>query len=225
MIKSECPSCGRRVSVLTKLCPHCGASNDAHRTGIAVAGTLTMLLLATALAAIVAARGHARAAAAEARSPSVQHDLAAVADDPDQLTSAMTDCEASAAHDTDTLQFLVVPLASDAKDVSLWQEKSTNQIGNGVLLESGDALDALKSKALRVYRGEYDFRIRDEAANRVLRWRPTRGVSSFSTTDSGAIGLFHVQFATPRNRANDQWGSEFVRQSGTCYWVTAILGH
>jgi hypothetical protein len=67
--------------------------------------------------------------------------------------------------------------------------------------------------------------MRDEATSAVLRWKPTHGVASFSIMDAGSIALFHVQFATPRKRADDDWGSSYVRQNGTCYWVTAILGH
>jgi hypothetical protein len=223
MVQGKCPSCGATRPIFAAHCARCGARNEIRSTGIAIAGALAALLVATAVATAVAVRG--RALASSTGAPVGQSTVAVGPDEADALKSAMDACELASSQDADTLHFLVVPLASDAKDDADWLARSPSQVGNGILLDSNDAVDALGRGALRIWRGEYDFRMRDDATSSVLRWKPTRGVASLTTADAGSISLFHVQFATPRRRADDESGSAFVRQSGTCYWVTAILGH
>jgi hypothetical protein len=226
MVQGKCPSCGAARPIFAARCTRCGARNQMRSTGIAIAGALAALLVATVVATAVAVRGRALAlASATAAAPVSQSSVAVGPGDAAALKSAMDACDLASSQDTDTLHFLVVPLASDAKDDADWLERSHSQVGNGVLLDSNEAVDALGRGALRIWRGEYDFRMRDDATSSILRWKPARGVASLSITDAGSISLFHVQFATPRRRADDEWGTAFVRQSGTCYWVTAILGH
>jgi hypothetical protein len=134
-------------------------------------------------------------------------------------------CEAAAEKDNDTLRFLVIPLAPSPADNEQWRAKPLNEGGNAQLMGSQDMMDGLKDGTLKLYRGEYDFRVLDEATNVVYRWKPGGGVMGFSTTDAGAIALFNVQFRTPRHSGDVGWGTSFVRQSGTCYWVSAVINH
>jgi hypothetical protein len=209
MIESECSNCGKPVFGLAKSCPHCGARNEARITGLLVGGALALLLAAVVVGAVVVARGH-------------RPILASPPGDFGWLTAAMDACEAEAKADPDGLYFLVIPLASAAKDQD-WRERSIRDLGNAILLRSDDALEGLKSGTLRLYPGQYDFRILDQATGTVYRWKPFTGVAKVSTSEAGAISLFKVQIQLSGTDGDAGWGSEFTRRSGTCYWVNAVV--
>jgi hypothetical protein len=96
-------------------------------------------------------------------------------------------------------------------------------MGNGILLRSEDALEGLKSGTLRFYPADYAFRIRDQASDTIYKWRPSQGVTKFSTAESGPIATFKVQFETARGGSGTEWGGSFARQHGSCHWVNAII--
>ena len=225
MIDGECANCGGRISVLARSCPHCGVSSGSRSAGAAIAGALAVLSIAIVLAAVVVIGGYRLPVTVKADLPAGQQVAAGSMDDLGWLTTAMDGCEAEAEKDTGTLRFLVIPLATVQADDAQWRGKSLNDVGNAVLLSSDDAIEGLKSRGLRIYPGQYDFRVLDQANNMVYTWRPSGGVENFSTTDSGVIALFNVQFLTSKSTADSEWGSSFVRQSGTCYWVSAIIGN
>jgi hypothetical protein len=212
MIESECPHCGKRVLALAKSCPHCGAPNEARMTGLLVTGALALLLVAVAVASVVVLRGHRPIGV---RSPS----------DYGWLSAAMEACEAEAEADTGTLYFLVIPLASAATDGGEWRDKSIMDLGNAVLVRTDDALAGLRSGTLQVYPGQYDFRILDDTTGTIYKWKPFVGVAKASTSDAGGISVFRVQIQVSGSGESAEWGSEFSRRSGTCYWVNAIVGN
>jgi hypothetical protein len=150
--------------------------------------------------------------------------LSGSADDLSWLTSAMSACDTNAEKDTSTLRFLVIPLTLIEKDDKRWLQMAINQGGNAILLGSNDALEGIKSGTLRIYAGEYDFRVLDEGANRVYKWAPADGVTNYSTSNAGSITQFKMQFLTRKNSSNAEWSASFMRQIGTCYWVSAIIG-
>jgi hypothetical protein len=194
--------------------------------GLAVVGSLALLLVAMAVAAVVVLRGgHKPPVATEpGAAPDVQGGVTAK-DEFEWLATAMKDCEAAAAQNADTLRFLIIPLASAAGDEERWRAKSINDVGNGILLSSDTALDALRSRSLNISAGEFDFRMRDEGTQTVYKWKPATGVANFSTADADKITTFRLQFQTADHAGNDDWGAAFRRQKGTCYWVNAIIGH
>jgi len=224
MIDSECPNCGDRISVLESSCSGCGAPGGARTARMVIGGALAVLLIAVGISAIVVVGGHRLPVTVRADAPAGQHGAAGSADDFAWLTTAMSTCETDAEKDTDTLHFLVIPLAPAQSDDAQWRAKALNDVGNAVLLSSDDAVAGLKDGTLRIFPGQYDFRVLDQAANAVYKWKPSDGVANFSTMDSGAIALFKVQFLTLKNTGDAQWGTAFVRQSGTCYWVSAVIG-
>jgi hypothetical protein len=224
MIESECPNCGGRVFILGKSCPHCGAANKARVAGLLVAGALAMLLVAVVVAVAVLLRGQRLPGADTPDTPGSERVETKSTGDLGWLTAAMSECEAEAMKNLDTLYFLVLPLASLPADEEQWREKSISNIGNAILLRSDDALEGLRSGTLRLYPGEYDFRIID-GSNTVYKWKPAVGVTKISAPDAGSIVSFRLQFQTSGSADGGEWGTPFPRKSGTCYWVNAIVGH
>ncbi len=224
MIESECPDCGDRVFIFARTCPRCGTANEARMAGVWVAGALAMLAVAIVVAVVAVLRGHPLPIAGTPDAPVGEHVEASSASNFGWLTAAMSECETEAMKDLDTLYFLVLPLASLPQDDAQWRAKSILEIGNAILLRSDDALEGLRSGTLRLYSGQYDFRIRD-GADTVYKWKPSIGVTKISTPDARSIATFRLQFQTSGTVGEAEWGSPFTRQSGTCYWVNAIVGN
>jgi hypothetical protein len=222
MIGSRCPSCGEDAFGLAGTCRRCGARRGRLADAI-VAGALALPLLAVGLAVAAVLRGDQLAAATRTGVPADEHIAAGSIADLAWLSAAMSGCDAEARTDPDKLYFLVTPLASVAKDIAPWHEKSINDMGNGLLLRSDDTLDGLKSETLRFYPADYGFRILDQASNTVYKWRPSVGVTRFSTAEPGAIKTFKVQFRTAYGGSDTEWGGSFTRQNASCHWVNAII--
>jgi hypothetical protein len=216
MIESECPNCGDKVFIFGKSCPHCGTANESRKAGMLVAGALAMLVVAVVVAVVVVLRTP-DAPGSERVETSSTNDLG-------WLTAAMNECDTDAMNNLDTLYFLVLPLASLPADDEQWRAKSISNIGNAILLRSEDALEGLRSGALRLYAGEYDFRIID-GSDTIYKWKPAAGVRKISTPDAGSIASFRLQFQTSSSADGAEWGTSFPRKSGTCYWVNAIVGN
>jgi hypothetical protein len=219
----ECPVCGGGTPVLAKACPQCGARLNLRLAGILIAGALVLLLAAFLLAGAVVLRWHRLAAATETGAPADRLIVAGSTADISWLATAMSGCDAEAKTDSGALHFLVTPLVSIVKDIEPWRAKSINDAGNGILLRSDDALDGLKSGTLQVYPADYEFSISDQASDQVYKWRPSVGVTKFSTANAGAMASFNVQFRTAYNSGDVEWGGAFTRQNGSCHWVNAII--
>jgi hypothetical protein len=213
LIATDCPDCGGRVSAFARWCPHCGLPNRARWAAFAVAGAFAALLLAIGVALFIVLRWERLPFGAE--QAEAQYTW---------LATAMAQCEDEASKRLDTLQFLVVPLAPDDKDIAPWKAKSLNDIGNAILLTTESALDALRNRMLRISTEEYVFGIRDQAGA-IYRWNPSTGVKKFSTDDAGAIENFNLQFLTRSAARESAWGAKFGRIKGNCYWVNAIIGN
>jgi hypothetical protein len=140
------------------------------------------------------------------------------------LTTAMQDCDAAAAKEPTTLYFLVIPMAAKAEEQERWRAKALNEIGNAILLTADDALDGLKSGALKISGETYAFNVRD-GANVLYNWSSSTGVARLTIPNADSIAAFNVQFQT-RSRTNDAaWGNVFNHRTGNCYWVNAIIGN
>ena len=223
MLERECPTCGEGVSVFAKTCPHCGVPNRARMLGPAIVGALALLVVCVAAALVMAlgsrsvpTAGAPDAGAGERIEQNASEDFA-------WLTTAMSECDTQARRDLRTLYFLLLPLASPANDTQ-WREKSID-IGNAILLRSDDALQGLRSGALRLYSGPYDFRVLDVTTNTTYEWKTATGVTKVSAPDASAIRQFKLQFQTRGGAGEGQWGDPLNRQDGTCYWVNAIVGN
>jgi hypothetical protein len=208
MITTECQNCGNPVFAFASSCERCGTPNRARLGAFAVAGSLVLLVVAVAVAAFVILRWHRISV-----------------DDFAWVEKAMQECDAEAANAPETLRFLVIPMVSSPADDEGWRTKSLNDIGNAILLNQSDTLDALKGGSLRISTERYEFAMRDEATSAVYRWSPSVGVKKFLTGDAPQIRRFRVQFKTPRKTNDAEWGATFEHQAGTCYWVNAIIGN
>ena len=213
----------RCLRVREELPLSCGSPNKARIGGYAVVGALAVLAAAMAVGLVLALRGHG-VSTADTDTPAGERIEASGGADFGWLTDAMSKCEEQAQQDTETLYFLVLPLASPGKDDEQWRAKSILDIGNAILLRTDDALNGLKSGTLRLYSGQYDFRILDVGANAVYKWKPATGVTKVSAPDASAITQFKLQFQTAGSGDDAPWGDPFNRQSSTCYWVNAIIG-
>ena len=222
MIDGECPNCGGGTLILARACPHCGAPVELRLAGMMVAGALVLLLVAVVVAVVVVLTGHRLAAAPETGAPADEQIAATSTADLSWLATAMSGCDAEA-KTLGGLHFLVTPLVSVTKDIAPWRAKSVNDTGNGTLLRADDTLAGLKDGTLRIYPADYDFSVFDQAGPTVFKWRPTVGVTKFSTADSGSISTFKVQFRTSHSGLDAEWGGSFNRQEGSCYWVNAII--
>ena len=221
MIATECPNCGGRISAFARACIHCSAGNKARPVAIAAAATLSILVVACGIATIALLRAQwlpvgARQQPATATAPAAGGEFG-------WLSAAMMDCDAEAAKETSTLEFLVVPLKSAPSGAEQWRKKSLNDIGNAILLPADDMLDGLKSGALSLSAAPYLFSIRDETTGVVFKWSPSVGVKKFLNADADSIAQFKVQFQRGDNTSDANWGAAFIRRKGNCYWVNAIL--
>jgi ribosomal protein S27AE len=224
MIESKCPNCGHGIFDLARACPRCGAPRGRF-AGMMVAGALGLLLVAAVVALVVVLRGDRLAAATETGVPADEHIMVGSMADVSWLATAMSGCDAEARTAPGRLLFLVTPLTPVVHDIAPWHAKSINDMGNGILLRSDDTLDGLKSGTLRFYPADYAFRILDPAGEAIYKWRPSLGVTKFSTADAGPIATFKVQFGTAHSGGDSEWGGSFTRQNGACHWVNAIINH
>src|SRR5439155_9090799 len=136
MFPADCPDCGEPVAAFAKACPHCGAPNPSRRAGFVIAGSLVLLVGAIVAAVFAVIRG--------AQLP-VERPPATTADEFGWLREAMQKCDDEAAATPSTLHFLVIPLSPGAGDLSRWQRRSLNDVGNALALSADEALSALSS--------------------------------------------------------------------------------
>lgn len=222
MITTECPSCGGGVLLFTRACIRCGARNKARTVAIAIATALSILVVAGGVATIAFLRGQLPVGAEQRPAASTPP---ASGDEFSWLSAAMAECDAEAAKEASTLEFLVIPLKSAPGNAGQWRRKSLNDIGNAILLTADDTLDGLKRGTLSLSAEQYLFSIRDEATGIIYKWSPSTGVKKFLTADADSIAQFKVQFQLGDKTSDANWGAAFVRRKGNCYWVNAILGN
>jgi len=148
---------------------------------------------------------------------------AAPADIP-AITKAMSDCDAAAARDPDSLYFLVLPMRSaDPADRS-WSALALQTVGSSYLLLSAkDALDGLRNNRLTLRPDRYTFSALDTEGGQTYSWTSATGMSRLSRRESGATKTLKVGFDFSEQQAGAQWSAEFKRERGICYWLSALI--
>ena len=148
---------------------------------------------------------------------------AAPADIP-AITKAMSDCDAAAARDPDSLYFLVLPMRSaDPADRS-WSALALQTVGSSYqLLSAKDALDGLRNNRLTLRPDRYTFSALDTESGQTYSWTSATGMSRLSRRESGATKSLKVGFDFSEQQAGAQWSAEFKRERGICYWLSALI--
>ena len=153
----------------------------------------------------------------QAPAPTAPPDVAAI-------TKAMSDCDAAAARDTDSLYFLSLPLVPANRTDHDWRAVALQTIGNAYLLLSAkDALDGLRDGKLILRQNRYTFSILDSGSGATYSWTSATGMVRLQRKDSGAVKTLKLGFDFSDNQSGAQWSAEFKREPGTCYWVSALV--
>jgi hypothetical protein len=139
------------------------------------------------------------------------------------VSKAMDACDKEAAEDRDGLYFLIIPLSSTDKEDLQWSPAFLGTGRNAKMIATKEAIDGLKSGVLKVYPGEYIFRVTDKATGTPYRWNATNGVAKFSRAGAKSIESFGLDFQTLNDMSEAGEASDFSRSEGTCHWVSAII--
>ncbi|HEY4748614.1 MAG TPA: hypothetical protein VIH38_13655, partial [Steroidobacteraceae bacterium] len=152
-----------------------------------------------------------------ARAPAAPADIPAI-------TKAMSDCDAAAASDPDSLYFLVLPMRpADPADRS-WSALALQTVGSSYLLLSAkDALDGLRNNRLTLRPDRYTFSALDTESGQTYSWTSATGMSRLSRRESGATKSLKLGFDFSEQQAGAQWSAEFKRERGICYWLSALI--
>jgi hypothetical protein len=152
-----------------------------------------------------------------ARAPAAPADIPAI-------TKAMSDCDAAAASDPDSLYFLVLPMRpADPADRS-WSALALQTVGSSYLLLSAkDALDGLRDNRLTLRPDRYTFSALDSESGQTYSWTSATGMSRLSRRESGATKSLKLGFDFSEQQAGAQWSAEFKRERGICYWLSALI--
>jgi hypothetical protein len=139
------------------------------------------------------------------------------------LAAAMTACDKRASAEPGKLQFLVIPLQANDKDIADWRLLALGTIGTGITIRSDDALGGLRRGTLRINAAEYAFSVQDGATRAVIRWASSVGANLFSSPDAAGIKTFRLSLQPPGTADPANWSDVYSRQNGSCHWIAAIL--
>jgi hypothetical protein len=224
MTIGTCQSCGSAVPLLAVACPHCGATQKLHATGIAtVVGVLALAVVAGgfALSLHVSRKIDLGAPADAPVAGAPAGDAAPAGDDFAWLSTGMESCESEARSDLPKVYFMVVPLTPADKGDQKWQ--SLDRAGEAHLLSTEDALAGLRNGSLRINNQPFTFSILDPVTSSVYTWKSKVGASKLASTDADAIANFRIRVYRGDAPGNTQWGESFVRAKGTCHWVNVLF--
>lgn len=141
----------------------------------------------------------------------------------DWVSRTMMACEEDAVTKPSTLNFLVVPLEPSRRYGQAMEARALEKLGRTTLFGSQDALDGLKSGALRISSKHYVLHTLDTANNTTHRWNSASGVARLSTSDIVSDGPFRLRIQiTPDDPASD-WSKVTADGRGTCHWAFALL--
>jgi len=140
------------------------------------------------------------------------------------ISKAMSDCDAAAAEDQDSLYFLIVPMVPASKADRSWAALALQTVGNSYILLSGkDALDGLADNTLLLRPARYTFAILDTVSGTTFAWTSATGLSRLTKRAAGDVKTLKLGFDFSEAQTGAQWSAEFQRARGTCYWVSALV--
>jgi hypothetical protein len=146
-----------------------------------------------------------------------------VPDDYGWIVKAMAECEEEAKIRTETLHFLIVPVASTTTPIMGWAPSPIGPVGRrAVLLTSTDAFIGLRNNAMALYRQPLAFAVSDPATQVVYKWSPAVGVTLLKTRDTGATSLT-LGFEFAETSKEIEWGPTINLSPGACYWINLLV--
>jgi hypothetical protein len=136
----------------------------------------------------------------------------------------MSDCDNAAAHDADSLYFLILPLGPTKAGTNDWRPVALQTIGDAyMLIGANDALRGLGDGSLKVRPGRYTFSVLDSQSGMTYSWTSATGMSRLSRKQTGNAATLKLGFDFSPGQTGPQWSAEFKRDRGTCYWVMPLV--
>ena len=141
----------------------------------------------------------------------------------DWVSKTMAACEEDAVTQPSAVNFLVIPLEPSRRFGKELESKAIETFGRTTLFGSQDALNGLKSGALRISSKHYVLHTLDTSNNASVRWNSASGVARLTTTDIASDGPFKVRFQTAPDDPAKDWSNVTADGRGTCHWAFALL--
>ncbi len=141
----------------------------------------------------------------------------------DWISKTMSACEEDAVSKPTTVNFLIMPLERTRRFSRELESKALETVGRTTLFGSQDALEGLKSGALRISSKHYVLLTLDTSNNTERRWNSASGVARLSTTDIASDGPFKVRLQVSASDPSNGWSNVSAEGRGTCHWVFALL--
>jgi hypothetical protein len=141
----------------------------------------------------------------------------------DWVSRTMAACEEDAVSKPATVNFLVMPLERTRSFNRELEQRAIETVGRITLFGSQDALEGLKSGALRISSKNYVLLTLDTSNNAERRWNSASGVSRLTTADIASDGPFRVRLQVSANDPLTAWSNVTAQGRGTCHWVFALL--
>jgi hypothetical protein len=141
----------------------------------------------------------------------------------DWISRTMAACEEDAVSKPTTVNFLVMPLERTRRFNRELEQRALETVGRITLFGSQDALEGLKSGALRISSKNFVLVTLDTSNNTERRWNSASGVSRLTTTDIASDGPFRVRLQVSASDPSSGWSNVTAEGRGTCHWVFALL--
>jgi hypothetical protein len=225
LIFGKCRRCDAPISYFSRTCPNCSASNQPNPVSVLTGLAVLAVLIAGAITfGLQAFRNPAAPSQAPGdRTASVSEQGKGGEDDYGWVVQAMADCDVAAKQTLDKMHFLIVPVITTGMTLPGWNPRPISTIGKSAsLLSSSDAMIGLRNRMLALYQKPLTFAISDPASQTVYKWKPSVGVTSLTTPDTGLTSLT-LGFEIPDVAKEIEWGPTINLSKGTCYWINPII--
>ena len=180
------------------------------------------VLVAASVGSVIAPPWHRVAAPAQVVPPVAPAESAPPIDLA-AISKAMTDCDARASQNPDSLAFLVVPVVRASISNRDWRAGAVQTVGNAyLLLNAQDALDGLRDGSLALRPGRYTFSVLDPSTGVTYSWTSATGISRLERPNSAVLKTLQIGFDFSKQQNGPQWSKEFERKSASCLWVAVL---